>query len=98
MKISVNDIELFSFSEVQKKVIANDIESEKLESDIKKRLKYVLINRYERCFDKLKKEWEPKFMAKGIESLPIDKDAFAALVFSDEDYKDKATRDEESGI
>jgi hypothetical protein len=38
-------------------------------------------------------EWEPKLAARGVESIPTNKDAFAALVFSQPDYLDRKARD-----
>ncbi len=93
MKISINDIELFRLSEIQKSVIANDIPREILEEDLKRRLQYVVNHKYEQCFDRLKKEWEPKLAAAGIESIPTNKDAFAALVFSRPEYKSRSQRE-----
>lgn len=97
MKISVNDQELFTLSDIQKKVIQNDIPLEIFEEDMKRRLKWILLEeKYARCFDRLKKEWEPKLAAKGIESLPTNPDAFAALVFSQPEYKNRSDRDKEA--
>lgn len=97
MKISVNDQEIFTLSDIQKKVIQNDIPLEIFEDDMKRRLKWILFEeKYARCFDRLKKEWEPKLAAKGIESLPTNPDAFAALVFSQPEYKNRSDRDKEA--
>lgn len=94
MKISVDDQEIFTLSEIQKKVIQNDIPSTIFDQDMKRRLKWVLLDeKYSNCFNRLKKEWEPKLVAKGISSIPSDPDAFASLVFSQPDYKDRLARD-----
>ncbi len=93
MKISVNDEHLFTISEVQKAVIANDIQEEILEEDLKRRVAYVITHKYEQCFERLKKEWEPKLAALGVESIPTNKDAFAQLVFSQPSYKNRSQRD-----
>ncbi len=98
MKISVNDIELFTLTDLQKQVIENDIPSEILERDLQRRLIYILMHKYERCFDRLKKEWEPKLVANGITSVPTDKDAFAQLVFDQPNYRDRSARDAESAV
>jgi hypothetical protein len=95
MKISVNDEELFSLSEVQKKVIKNDIHQEVFDEDMKRRLKYILMHKYEECFKRLKSEWEPKLKAKGIAMIPTDDDAFAELIFSQTEYKNRSQRDAE---
>jgi len=93
MKISVNDQELFTLSETQKKVIQNDIPSEIFEEDMKRRLKWVLLDeKYRKCMERLRREWEPKLKEKGVAMLPTDDDAFAQLVFSQQDYKSRSQR------
>ena len=93
MKISVDDQELFRLSDTQKRVIQNDIHSDVFEEDMKRRLQYILSHKYERCFERLKKEWEPKLVASGVELLPTNPDAFAQMVFSHPDYKSRAQRE-----
>lgn len=97
MKISVNDVELFTLTELQKKVIQNDIPTEIFEEDMKRRLRWILLDeKYRKCFERLKKEWEPKLIAKGMTSIPTDLDEFAELVFSQPDYKNRSQRNIES--
>ena len=93
MKISVNDVELYTLTDLQKQVIENDIPSEILQEDLERRLQWVLIHKYERCFDRLKKEWDSKLEANGETSIPLDKDAYATLVFDQPNYKDRSARD-----
>ena len=93
MKISVDDVELFTLSETQKLVIKNDICLDIFDEDMKRRLQWILMQKYEGCFSRLKKEWDVKLIARGMISLPTDKDAYAQLVFSQEDYKDRSARD-----
>ena len=96
MKVQVNGIDLFELSEMQKKVICNDIAAPLLEEDMKRRLEYVLMHKYERCFERLKKEWDQKLPGR-VDSVPTDKDAYAQLVFSQPDYKDRQARDKDNG-
>lgn len=96
MKITVDDVELFTLTDIQKLVIANDITSADLDSDLKRRLQWVLESKYNECYKRLFKEWYPKLAARGIESIPTDSTAFAQLVFAQADYKDKAARDAET--
>ena len=96
MKISVNDTELFTLSETQKKVIKNDISDDIFEDDMKRRLQYILTHKYERCFARLKAEWDKKLPALGVESIPTDPDAYAQLVFARPEYKDRKARDVEA--
>jgi len=96
MKISVDDVELFSLNETQKKVIANEVMGSILDSDLKRRLQYILTHKYERCFERLKKEWIPKLEANGVTSIPVDKDALAELIFAQPNYKDREARELEA--
>jgi len=95
MKISVNDVELYTLSDTQKQVIENEIPSEILQQDLERRLQWVLIHKYERCFDRLKKEWDSKLEANGETTIPLDKDAYATLVFDQPNYKNRSKRDAE---
>ena len=92
MKISVDDQELFTLSETQKKVIQNDIPTEIFDEDMKRRLEYILMHKYDQSFSRLKKEWEPKLAASGLRAIPVDKDEFSTLVFAHPDYKNRSVR------
>jgi len=89
MKISVDDKELFSLSETQKKVIMNDIHEDIFEEDMKRRLQYVLMHKYEQCHKRLKQQWEPKLKSMGVKSIPTDDQEFAEMIFSLAEYKSK---------
>lgn len=95
MKISVDDVGLYTLTETQKNVIKDAVMENIFDDDMKRRLQWVLTHKYEQCFKKLKSEWEPKLAAKGMESVPTDPDAFAQLVFSQPEYKDRAAREAE---
>lgn len=97
MKISVNDIELFTLTPIQKQVIANDINVDLLDEDMKRRLQYILMHKYEQCFKCLKEEWEPK-LAKRMDALPTDADKLAELIFAQEDYKCRKQREDASKL
>lgn len=94
MKISVNDKELFSLSEIQKKVICDNISEDIFESDMRRRLRWVLMHKYEQCFKALKAEWDQKLAALGVASVPTDPDEYAKVVFSQPTYQCRKTRDE----
>jgi len=98
MKVSVDNKDLFTLSETQKKVIKNDINADIFEDDMKRRLQWVLMHKYERCFKRLKSEWEPKLAANGVESIPTNPDAFAELVFAQPEYKDRSAKIAEENI
>ena len=90
MKISVNDIELFTLNETQKLVIQSELSSEIFEEDMKRRLQWVLIHKYEQCFNALKRRWDP-ILSQRYTSIPTDSREYSQLVFSQPDYKDAAT-------
>ena len=92
MKISVDDKELFSLSETQKKVIMNDIHEDIFQEDMKRRLYYTAIHKYERCFDRLKSEWMPILQSR-VSAMPTDPEELCKLIFSQSDYKSRKLRD-----
>jgi hypothetical protein len=92
MKISVNDVELFTLTDTQKAVIKNDINADEFDTDMKRRLLYILEHKYEQCFNRLKSQWEQKLAARYAQ-VPTDKDSLAQLIFEQPDYKDRKARD-----
>lgn len=96
MKISTDDIELYTLSNHHEDVIKHTISSDIFEDDMKRRLEWVLMHLYERSFKQLKEQWEPKLAERGVQSIPTDPTAFADLVFSQPDYKDRKAQDEAS--
>lgn len=93
MKVSVDGNDLFELTDIQKKVITNDVISDEFESDMHRRLQYILTHKYERCFERLKNEWIPKLIEREI-LIPKDEIAFAELVFNQKDYMDRKDREE----
>jgi len=98
MQIKVDDKLLFELSETQKKVIKNNVRSEIFDADMKRRLEWVLMHKYEQCFKELKNEWSPKLVELGVKTVPTDADAYAELVFARPEYKDRSARDAETEI
>ena len=94
MKILINDQELFTLNETQKRVIQNDIHEDIFEEDMKRRLQYVFMHKYKRCFERLKQEWDQKLRSNGVSMIPTDPDAYAQLVFSQPQYKSRKQREE----
>lgn len=92
MKIEVDGRTVLQLNETQKKVIKNDIPDELFQADMERRVSWVLSHKYERCFERLKKEWEPK-LAKKLDAVPTDPDKFAELVFSQPEYQNRSQRE-----
>jgi len=96
MKISVDDKELWTITDIDKDILRYNIDADKLDDAVKYALFSILNHKYEACFKRLKAEWLPKLAANGVESIPTDKDAFAQLVFAQPNYKDRSARDLEA--
>jgi len=89
MQIKVNGKQVLELSEIQKKIIKNDIDEDEFEADMERRVGWVLTHKLEQCYNRLKSEWEPKLIAAGATSLPVNPEAFAQLVFAHPEYKSK---------
>lgn len=94
MKIKVNDEHVFELNEIQKKVICNDIPYDIFEEDMKRRLEWVLMHKYEQCFKRLKEEWDNKLHDNGVKMIPTHPDEYAQVVFQQKNYKCRKTRDD----
>lgn len=97
MKVSVNNIDLFTLNETQKQVIKHFIHADAFDEDMRRRLEYIIKHKYEQCYKRLKEEWDPKLIANGVKSVPTDPDAYAQLVFSQSNYKDRKALEGASG-
>lgn len=94
MKIQVDGQDVFELDETQKKVIQNEIMSEIFDDDMKRRARWVIEHKYDQCFERLKREWEPKLRER-VPAVPTDKNAFAELIFSQPDYKSASVKEQE---
>lgn len=95
MKIYVDNELVLEISDIKKKVLKDDIQDEIFDSDMKRRVHYILTHKYEWCLERLKKEWLPKLKERGVASIPLNDDAFAELVFSQPDYRSRSHREAE---
>lgn len=87
MKISVDDKVIYELNETKKKVIKNEVNSDIFETDMHRRLEFILMSKYAKCFKRLKEEWEPLLLANGVKSFPSDPDEFAELIFKQPNYR-----------
>lgn len=100
MKIKVDEKDVFELSPIQCKVICNDIHEDEFDKDMKRRLEYILMHKYERCFERLKAEWcssqvgeKSKLQKNGVKSIPTDPDELAELIFSQPNYQSRKKRE-----
>jgi len=98
MKILVDGIELLDINETQKKIIADDVNIDIIEDDIKRRLKWVIQHKCDFNMERLKKYWIPKLEKEGIKSIPTNNEELAEIIFAHKDYKGAKSKILESGI
>lgn len=97
MKVKWQDEEILALSEIDKQVICNDIHEDEFEADMKRRLRYILQHKIERCEKRLVDEWLPKLRAdSSIASIPNNRDGLLQLIFSHPQYKCRKTRELEA--
>lgn len=96
MKVKVNEKEVIDLNETRKKVIKNEIPAEIFDADMERRVCWVCEHKYEKCFARLKAEWDKKLGENGVALIPSDPDAYAELVFLQPNYKDRSARDAEA--
>ena len=94
MKIKVDDVVVLELTDTQKQVIMHDVNEEIFIEDMKRRVAWVLTHKYEQCFERLKKEWDPMLASNGVAMIPTDKDAYAQLVLSQQTYKSRKQKDQ----
>lgn len=93
MKISVDDVELYTLSDHQMKVMKDSVRRDIFDEDMNRRLQWVLVdNKYVQSFKRLKDHWDPILRGR-VPSIPTDPVAYADLVFEQVDYKDRQDRD-----
>lgn len=98
MKIKVDNTELLTLTETQKNVIKDTVHADHFDEDMKRRIKYILLHKYEQCFKALKQKWDKKFLENGVKTIPTDPDEYAKLVFEQPNYKDRKMREAEFNV
>ena len=93
MNIFMDTTQVFTLTDLQKQVLCNDNSSDIIDSDIARRLEWVIMHKHAICMQTLREEWNPLLLANGITSVPLDDDTFAQLVFSQPNYMDRKARD-----
>ncbi len=92
MKISVDDKELFTLSDIQKNVIMNDIHEDIFDEDMKRRIQYIIMHKYEQCLKRLKDDWMPILQTR-LSSIPTSDEELSKLIMSQKDYKSRKDRE-----
>lgn len=92
MKISINDQEVFTLTEIQKQVIANDIPLDALEDDLKRRVVWRVDKNMNILCRIFIAEWLPKLKEAGMQNKPKTMDDLITAVKAHIDYKDMDKR------
>jgi len=96
MKIQVDGADLMDVKPWEMKVLQYQLPTEGVEDDLKRRLKYIISHKIERCIDQMINDWMPKIRKdKSITSVPTDKKSLVEMIMNRPDYKDRSTREEE---
>jgi hypothetical protein len=96
MKVSVDGVDLYELSDLQKQVMHHTISPDEFDQFCKDKLQWILTHKYEQCFKRLKEEWDSKLAQNGVKLIPTNPDKYAQLVFSQPNYKNRKQRDGES--
>lgn len=97
MEIKINDEVILKLSDIQKKVLMNDISFDIFEEDIARRLCYIIMHKHDQSLKRLQEEWTPKFKDMGKNSIPLNDEKFCEMVFNTKGYEDKQTRQLKEG-
>lgn len=80
----------------ERKVLENDLLSETLEDDMKRRLKWIWEHKIEQCFRRLEAHWVPILRKDpAITSIPTSPEEFVNLIVSRPDYINRSQHDKE---
>lgn len=93
MKIKIDDKIILDLTDTMRKVICNDIKSEEFDEDIERRIKMIIMEKYDACYKRLKEKWDKELEQRGYEFIPTDRNKYAELVFSQPDYKSRSERE-----
>ena len=91
MKVSIDDVELFTISDTQRKIICDYLKEEIFEEDMKRRIKWIVDEITKNAFDQLKNRWMP-VLEQEHDSIPTNKEALAELIFARSDYLNRSQR------
>lgn len=94
MKVQVDGVDLFTISVHAQNVIQDYIPKGIFDSDIKRRIQFIVDHLYDEALKALIERYQPILEAdSNISTLPSKKAALADYIMSRPDYKDKSDRD-----
>ena len=93
MKIMVDNELILELSDIKKQVLMDEIHDHIFDEDMKRRIQWVIMHKYEACFTRLKEQWDPILVATGVKMVPTDQDEYAAMIFAQPNYKSRLQRE-----
>lgn len=97
MKIFSGEEVLFHITEIKKKVLLYQMNSETFDESIKQMVQWCLQSRCEQAYDQIKKDWLP-ILFKRLSSIPTDEVELINLIMSQTDYRDYSQRQQDEKI
>jgi hypothetical protein len=93
MKVMIDNELILELSDVKKQVLKSEIHDHIFDEDMKRRIQWIIIHKYEECFRKLKDKWDPILVVNGVKMVPTDQDEYASLVFAQPNYQSRSERE-----
>ncbi|KKM91041.1 hypothetical protein LCGC14_1232480 [marine sediment metagenome] len=97
MKVQVDGVDLYELQPWEIKVLENELISETLEEDCKRRLHWVLNHKVKQCYNRLESQWIDKLRKDPeVTNIPLDEKEFSEMVMARPDYKNRSQREAEA--
>ncbi|GEM_PF-1198125 len=94
MQVKLDDTVVYEITDTDMLLLEDEIPSEILIDDIKRRLNWVITHKLEVRWEDFKKEWVCKMMNDPKnKSIPSNKETFINSVVTRSDYKNRTQRD-----
>jgi maltooligosyltrehalose synthase len=89
MKIFVDDTEIFTVSELMKRVIGDLFTDDCLEQEIRNRIKGSIEQLYFTALESMRKKWAERISCR-YELVPTNADKYAEIILSQKDYRSRS--------
>ena len=93
MKIYIDEKLVYDLNEDKIDVLKAYLQEDSITEEIERRVVDSIENKYQACLNRLKLEWEPKLVEKGVQMIPTSKEDFAKLVFRQPTYKTRSEQE-----
>ena len=93
MKFFIDDTLVYEISNTQKKIIKHVVFNETFNETIKNKIEFIVNDLLKFCLKDLKGEWITRLKENKVESIPLDDEKLAELIFSQPGYKNRSERE-----